>query len=223
MKRFHHLFQRFGFFLLAFLLNTCGDSESGKLGYILEFANPVIKDRFTEDSPFTAGNIDLPLEYYAYESRATDCIVYSPADLEIDVKMAKTSTANPADMPVISIYLRGYTIHYEPLESADRNDPTVKISLRDVVVAYSRPQFVITTEDSSARLSLEVVPLSTKLEFLVKLGNRVSPSSLNFNFPRYTITMTLNLVDTEGREFTRTLSGTVVFGNQQSNLCSSSS
>jgi hypothetical protein len=223
MKRFHHLFQRFGFFLLAFLLNTCGDSESGKLGYVLELANPVIHDRFTEDSPLTAGNIDLPLEYYAFQSGATNCIVYSPANLEMDVKIEKASQANPADMPAISIYLRGYTIHYEPLESADRNDPTVKISLRDVVVAYSRPQFVIATVFSDTKLFVEVVPESTKLEFLEKLGSRVSLSSLNFNLPRYTITVTLNFVDSEGREFTRTLSGTVVFGNQKSNLCSSSS
>jgi hypothetical protein len=221
MKRFHHLFQRFGFFLLAFLLNTCGDSESGKLGYVLELENPVVKDKFIdEDTPFTAGNIDLPFEYV---SGTTNCVAYSAAVLDISVKIDSTSQSVPADAPVISIYLRGYTIHYEPLESADRNDPTVKISLRDVAVTYSQPQFVITTKDPSATLGVELVPITTKKEFLDKLVNRVSLASLNFNFPRYAVTVTLSFVDSEGREFTRNMSGTVVFGNQKSNLCSSSS
>lgn len=217
MKRYPSGFSSAFALHLSLLLFSCSGDEEQSLGYIFQLSNPMVSDKFTEnDTPFSSGNIDLPFEYVA---GTTNCVVYSSAVLNISVKIDKTSQSLPADAPIISIFLKGYTVRYTPLESASRDDANMKITLSDLSVTHSQPTFIAKTNETTASFSVELVPVSKKQEFLENLANRAPLGTFNYSFPRYSITVELNFFDSQAREFTRTLSGTVVFGNQKENTC----
>lgn len=182
---------------LLFLFPQCSSSPDLEQGYVL-----TIKDVSFADPDGSGGDVDLPT--------SPTCVQVSDARLStLTLDILPTFSQLPQDVPPINIYLTGYRVDYTPISSVDKTNPGLRVTLPPYENNFPEPLRVGTIAgNTKTTLDMKGVisyfPAFKKRELWERIQAR-GVTNATLAEALYDISMTFFFKDSEGREFTRTL------------------